>query len=472
MPRHKAGKLSRRNRVQARAKQTQETKRTQCFVINRGNVGKVTKKLTQDFRRVMEPNTATKLKQTKNNAIKDFIAISAQLNVTHLVVFSQTSVGLYLKLCRLAHGPTLTFKIINFARSKDVLSSLKKQNVFSGQYLVGPCLMTNLQPQEGDLHLQLSARMFLDMFPTITPNQVKTESIRRCCLIHYDFEEGLFDFRHYSIKVVPIGISKAVKKMNKRKLPDLSNFSDVSEFMTKSGLLSESEAEDDPSAHVTVDVKVAPKKLGRQQSSVRLSELGPRLSLKLLKIEEGLLEGKTLYNSTIVKTPEEILELEKKKKRNKQLKLKRKQDQEMHVEAKKKKKEEHKKICLDGMGINKKEKDNVEKVGDDAGWEDVPDDDAQYYRDEVGEEPDADLFSKQRATKRKMGGGGPFKKKFKSSTKTEKLKASVDSDGLRKNKSKDVKKIGMKTKLDKEKLKGRKKPHGKKLGKNKHKKNR
>lgn len=61
----------------------------------------------------------------------------------------------------------------------------------------------------------------------------------------------------------------------------------------------------------------------------------------------------------------------------------------MHVEAKKKKKEEHKKICLDGMGINKKEKDNVEKVGDDAGWEDVPDDDAQYYRDEVGEEPDA-----------------------------------------------------------------------------------
>lgn len=63
--------------------------------------------------------------------------------------------------------------------------------------------------------------------------QAKTKAIKRCCLIHYDAEEGLFDFRHYAIQVVPVGLSKAVKKFNKRKLPDLSNFTDVSEFMTK-----------------------------------------------------------------------------------------------------------------------------------------------------------------------------------------------------------------------------------------------
>lgn len=64
-------------------------------------------------------------------------------------------------------------------------------------------------------------------------SQAKTKSIQRCCLIHFDAEEGVFDFRHYAIRVVPVGLSKAVKKFNKRKLPDLSNFTDVSEFMTK-----------------------------------------------------------------------------------------------------------------------------------------------------------------------------------------------------------------------------------------------
>lgn len=52
---------------------------------------------------------------------------------------------------------------------------------------MGPCLMTNLQPQEGELHLQLSARMFLDMFPTITPNEVQYCIIRNT----HDFVERM-----------------------------------------------------------------------------------------------------------------------------------------------------------------------------------------------------------------------------------------------------------------------------------------
>lgn len=474
MPRRKIGRLSRRNRIEARAKQALEAKLPQCFIITRGNVGKTVKKLTMDFRKVMEPNTASKLKQTKRNKIKDFIAVAGLLNVTHLVIFSETSVGVYLKVCRLPHGPTLTFRINNFARSKDVLSCAKKQNVFGVQSVIGPCFMTNLQPAEGDLHLQLSAKMFLDMFPTITPNQIKVESIHRCCLINYDFEEEIFDFRHYSIRVVPVGISKAVKKLTKRKLPDLSNFSDISEFMNKAGVLSESEAEDDPSSQVTVDVKVPWKKIKQQQSSVRLSELGPRMTLKLLKIEEGLLEGKVLYNCNVKKTDEEKLQLEKETQLKKQLKLKRKKEQEQHIEAKKKKQDEHKKKCLEGMGFIKNEKDNQEKIEEQNtnGWEDVEDDDAQYYRDEVGEEPDADLFNKPGGTKkRKLGGDGPFRKKFKSNEKKdETLTFSKDKEGKNKFERKDVKKSAVKTKLKKEKLKGKKKLHGRKLGRKKSKK--
>lgn len=49
----------------------------------------------------------------------------------------------------------------------------------------------------------------------------------------------------------------------------------------RSGILSESEAEDDPSAHVTVSSKVVKCKAGPQKSAVRLSELGPRMTLKV-----------------------------------------------------------------------------------------------------------------------------------------------------------------------------------------------
>ncbi|XP_042221417.1 suppressor of SWI4 1 homolog [Homarus americanus] len=482
MPRRKMGRLSRRNRDQSRAKQATEERVPQCIVISRGNVGREIKKLTEDLRQVMEPNTATKLRHTKNNNIKDFVAVAGQLNITHLVAFSQTSVGLYLKVCRIPHGPTLTFRIKVFARSKDVLSSLKKHRVHSGLYITGPCLMTNLQPEGGDLHLQLSARMFLDMFPTITPNQIKTDTIQRCCLINYDPNDGLFDFRHYSINVVPVGISKAVKKFNKRKLPDLSSYNDVSEFMTKAAILSESEAEDDPSAHVMADVKVARRKLGLQKSSVRLSELGPRLSLELMKIEEGLLDGKTLYNRIVTKTDEEKLQLEKKRKHKKQLKMKRKKQQQENVDAKTRKKDEHKKKCLEGMGVGtkkeeektkKKRKEEEEDV-DDADWEDIEDDDAQYYRDEVGEEPDPDLFMSKPWVRKKrkiVAGSGPIRKKFKSADKNTKegikKKTKNDNEGMRKTKKNTA---AMRSGIRRENLKGRKITQGKKFSGKKSKK--
>jgi ribosome biogenesis protein SSF1/2 len=37
----------------------------------------------------------------------------------------------------------------------------------------------------------------------------------------------------------------------------------------------------------------------------RLKELGPRLKLQLVKIEEGLAGGAVLYHSLVTKTPEE-----------------------------------------------------------------------------------------------------------------------------------------------------------------------
>lgn len=55
-----------------------------------------------------------------------------------------------------------------------------------------------------------------------------------------------------AIKIVPTGVSKAVKKLIQSKVPDLSKFQDVDEFLQKSGNLSESEVELDSAANTVV----------------------------------------------------------------------------------------------------------------------------------------------------------------------------------------------------------------------------
>lgn len=50
-----------------------------------------------------------------------------------------------------------------------------------------------------------------------------------------------------------------------------------------------------------------------QRSAVRLSEIGPRLKLRLVKIQEGVCDGEILYHSLVRKTPEEIEALRQKK---------------------------------------------------------------------------------------------------------------------------------------------------------------
>lgn len=86
----------------------------------------------------------------------------------------------------------------------------------------------------------------------------------------------------------------------------------------RSGVLSESEFEDDPGNHVTLAQKIATRgNIESGKSAIRLSELGPRLTLQLIKIEDGLMDGEVLYHDLIHKTEEEKAEIEKKREQKK-----------------------------------------------------------------------------------------------------------------------------------------------------------
>lgn len=246
------------------------------FVIRRGDVGKYVDQLMQDFRTVMEPFTASNLKIRKKNVIKDFVSISATLNVSHLAIFTRTDKCPYFRLCRMPRGPTITYKIAEYTLTHDVISSMRKPHVNSSLFHAAPLLVLNGFSNDEDIKFKLMTSMWRNMFPTIDIHKVQLGNIKRCVLLNYDQKSGLIDLRHYAIKVKPVGLTNTVRKlMTGKKVPDLGSFTSVEEAIERAQLAafteSEGEAdEQDESRHVTLSQKLNTRgNLQNEKSSIR-----------------------------------------------------------------------------------------------------------------------------------------------------------------------------------------------------------
>merc|ERR1711988_79 len=309
MPRRRKGRAVKKNAhlKNGQDNETDEVARApHSFVVPLGKASKCVKELVSDFRKVMEPFTASKIKPRPGNVVKDYVQVAGPLNVSHFVGFTKTDLGPYIKIARFPRGPTLTFRISQYVMARDVRSSLKRQVTYEKQFLHHPLLIMN--GFSGDAReIQLTSSMFQNMFPSISVAQIKLNTIKRCVLLNRDEESGEIEFRHYTIKVVPVGLSKGIKKIATGKIPNLAKFEDMSEFLaSKGGLTSDSEGEDDETSKVTLPQGISARgNLPQEQSAIRLVELGPRMSLKLIKIEEGLFDGDVMYHSLYQKTEEE-----------------------------------------------------------------------------------------------------------------------------------------------------------------------
>ncbi|CAJ0946987.1 unnamed protein product [Ranitomeya imitator] len=359
-----------------------------------------------------------KEKVRKKNSLKDFVSVAGPLGVTHFLVFSKTETNVNFKFVRVPRGPTLHFKVAQYSLVKDVVSSLKKHRMHEKQFAFPPLLVLNNFGTQG-MHVKVMATMFQNMFPSINVHKVHLNSIRRCILISYNQDTQLLDFRHYSVKVVPVGMSKGVKKLLQEKFPNMSRWEDISELLVKGANLSESEAEQDGEHNITELPQVYAGRGNQrfEQSAVRLTEIGPRMTLQLVKIEEeGLNDGKVLYHNYIKKTEEEIMAMLDRREKKLKQKSERKKKQEQNVKRKKAMNEENKKRSLAGMKRKRPEDedDEVEDPGEQDPADVSEDDDVEYYRQTVGEEPDKDLFlhGKKRKSLPK-GKSGPPQKRFK-----------------------------------------------------------
>ena len=143
------------------------------------------------------------------------------------------------------------------------------------------------------------------------------------------------EVRHYVINASPVGLTRSVKKIVKANIPNLNRFQDIADFVLGAHEGSDSEMEDTPENRVTLPQDfVGRGNRKSHKSALRLQEMGPRLRLKLLKIEEQVGDGKVLYHAFMTKTPEEIERLQRQKTQKVAEKAKRRAEQAANLTKK------------------------------------------------------------------------------------------------------------------------------------------
>ena len=99
--------------------------------------------LVKDFRQIMQPHTAIRLKERKSNKLKDFVVMCGPLDVSHLFIFTQSEKtgNVSLKVARTPNGPTITFQVQDYSLSKDIKKYLKKPKSLNSEDVLSPPLL-------------------------------------------------------------------------------------------------------------------------------------------------------------------------------------------------------------------------------------------------------------------------------------------------------------------------------------------
>ncbi|XP_051142174.1 peter Pan-like protein [Andrographis paniculata] len=178
-------------------------------------------------------------------------------------ILSKTDSAPYLRVGRTPQGPTLTFKILEYSLVAYVVKSQLRPGSHKDLF-DNPPLIVLSGFGTGEQHLRLTTIMFQNMFPAIDINTVKLSSCQRIVLLNYNKDTKHIDFRHYSIRLQPAGVSRRIRKfVQSHQAPDLRTLQDVSDYLTKAGYGSESEV-DDESATVSLPMDLGRVKIRHQ----------------------------------------------------------------------------------------------------------------------------------------------------------------------------------------------------------------
>lgn len=312
--------------------------------------------------------------------------MAGPLGVSHLLLFSRSDTGnTNLRLALTPRGPTLHFRVEKYSLCKDVQKAMRHPKGGGKEYLAPPLLVMNNfnspPPADGSVppipkHLEsLTVTVFQSLFPPISPQETPLSSIRRVLLLNREpyslDDDGLYviNLRHYAITTKRTGLSRGLRRLNaaetvlkerngRKTLPNLGKLEDVADYLLDpsaagGGFTSESEVETDAEVEMQeIDARkvISRKKLlatrngdGKstrregseiEKRAVKLVELGPRLKLRMTKVEEGVCGGKVMWHEYFSKTKDEEKELDQVWNRRRREREERKRVQRENVERK------------------------------------------------------------------------------------------------------------------------------------------
>lgn len=227
-------------------------------------------------------------------------------------------------------------------------------------------------------HLEsLVTTVFQSLFPPINPQATPLKSIKRVLLLDREPSEEddgsfILSFRHYAITTKVTGLSRPLKRLNaaekllsgkgrKGGVPNLGKLEDISDFMIggengegyMTDYTSGSEVDTDAEVEVVDDVprRVSHKRAEEEEQeeeervekrAVKMVELGPRMRLRLTKVEEGIAGGKVMWHEYIHKSQEEVKALEVKWEKKRAEKARRQKEQKANLEKKRAEKKKNK----------------------------------------------------------------------------------------------------------------------------------
>eukprot|EP00796_Vickermania_ingenoplastis_P001469 gene1469-858_t len=308
------------------------------IIIYRGEVAASVRGLMHEWRRVLLPWSSKQL-HGKNKSLKDFVSVASIFSVTHLQLFTSPSRGTSLRIMRFFNGPTLSFRVESFALHQDIISQQRRPApITASMFEVAPIVVLNnfSHPDAASRpEVPLLEATFRAMFPTINIQTMQNSEVRRVCLVHYNHVDHMIEIRHYFVNARTTGVSKTIKKLLENRRPTkLGTLADVDEVLEKEDGWSDTDGEGE-------EVPLAqPFRQHREQCRVKLVELGPRMTLRLMKVENGFASGEVLYHNVEKKTLSEVQENAHRVRSRAAEKIKRRAEQEERVGRKRKAKED------------------------------------------------------------------------------------------------------------------------------------
>ncbi|OIR58630.1 MAG: rRNA binding protein [Amphiamblys sp. WSBS2006] len=242
---------------------------------------KWTKSIVGDLRKVFYPYSPESVPE-RNERASDFARRTEKTGLTHMVSVSQhgksfSTARHLLSIGKCGKGPTVVFDVAFFSLAKDIAGFTRERGVFGGAPLL---LLSNFDAYPDSEEKETLVSVLGGLFPEVETK--KEAAVERVVMLHY--ADGKIELRNYGIRKRVLKVSRPVRKLLSKGIPNMHGYDDMSEYF--SAKMCEETSGSDGEEVVGE---------GEYRKGIRLSEIGPRLTLLPRRIQKGLFGGKTLW---------------------------------------------------------------------------------------------------------------------------------------------------------------------------------